>query len=68
MPVIILIIVDLPAPFGPRYPTASPASIANVTSLTAATSVYWRVKNVLIAPPNPENRLCWRKRFTVCWA
>src|SRR3954471_20636402 len=63
IPVSILIIVDLPAPFGPRYPTASPASIENDTSSTATTSVNSRVRSVRIAPANPGKRLCWRKRL-----
>ena len=34
----ILIVVDLPAPLGPMYPTISPASMPNVRSCTATTS------------------------------
>ena len=36
-PVSILIVVDLPAPFGPRKPTASPAAMVSVTPSTAVT-------------------------------
>src|SRR5436305_1075537 len=38
MPVSILIVVDLPAPFGPRNATSSPGSTTNDTPSTAATS------------------------------
>jgi len=38
MPVSILIVVDLPAPFGPRYPRSSPRSTRNETPLTARTT------------------------------
>src|SRR5436305_1694344 len=34
-PVIIRIVVDLPAPFGPRKPSTSPRSTSNETSFTA---------------------------------
>ena len=34
-PVIILMVVDLPAPFGPRKPRISPRSTVNETSSTA---------------------------------
>ena len=34
-PVIIFMVVDLPDPFGPRYPVISPAGAAKLTSSTA---------------------------------
>ena len=34
-PVIIRMVVDLPAPFGPRKPSTSPRSTVNETPLTA---------------------------------
>lgn len=40
MPVSILIVVLLPAPFGPMNPTTSPGSMLNDTSWTAWTSSY----------------------------
>ena len=38
MPASILIVVDLPAPFGPTNATRSPGSIRNDTPSTATTS------------------------------
>ena len=35
-PVIIRIVVDFPAPFGPRNPSTSPRSTPNETSFTAS--------------------------------
>ena len=37
-PITIRIVVDLPAPFGPRKPVTFPASTSNVRSSTARTS------------------------------
>src|SRR6266545_8116185 len=40
----ILIVVDLPAPFGPRKPNVSPAATAKSMPLTASTSPYFLVR------------------------
>ena len=53
-PVSILIVVDLPAPFGPMKPTNSPSSIRNDTPSTARTrsdSVSTRLRS---APKKPR--------------
>ncbi len=39
-PVIIFIVVDLPAPFGPRKPSTCPASTLNEMSSTAVKAPY----------------------------
>ena len=49
-PVSILIVVDLPAPFGPRKPTASPAAMVSVTPSTAVTRFRRATTNVLVRP------------------
>jgi hypothetical protein len=53
MPVSILIVVDLPAPFGPRYATDSPASMLRSMWSTASLSVYLRVTKCLSEPTSP---------------
>ena len=42
MPVSIFTVVDLPAPFGPMYPTSEPASISKLMPSTARTTVRSR--------------------------
>ena len=37
-PVIIFTVVDLPDPFGPRYPSTSPGRTEKLTRLTAVTA------------------------------
>src|SRR4051812_34949624 len=41
---IILIVVDLPAPFGPRKPNISPGWTSKLTSLTAVKLLNFRVR------------------------
>src|SRR5439155_15382285 len=64
MPVSILIVVDLPAPFGPTQPTISPRPIANDTSRTARTSRYLRYTSEPIAPNRPERCSATRNVFS----
>jgi len=56
MPVSILIVVDLPAPLGPMYPTSSPASSDMLMPSTATRSTYVREKSVLSVPATPGVR------------
>ena len=49
----ILIVVDLPAPLGPIYPTISPFLIENDISLTASIYLYFLLKNDFKAPNFP---------------
>src|SRR5690625_6335287 len=51
-PVSILMVVDLPAPLGPRYPTISPSSIRSETSSTARETTVRVVKK----DRSPEKR------------
>ena len=44
IPLMILMVLLLPAPLGPMYPTISPAPTENDTSRRASTSVYAREK------------------------
>ena len=46
MPVSILIVVDFPAPLGPRQPTISPRAMAKVSPSTARTSWERAVEQV----------------------
>jgi hypothetical protein len=52
----ILSVVVLPAPFGPRNPTRSPAAISKDTSSTARTVLYVRRNTDLSAASNPGGR------------
>ena len=44
MPVSILMVVDFPAPFGPRYPTISPSSMRREMSSTARVVIFCVLK------------------------
>ena len=55
IPVNILIVVDFPAPFGPRYPTSSPGRMSKEMSLTAGTTVCCRVSSVRRPAKRPWN-------------
>src|SRR6185312_15634167 len=60
IPVSILIVVDLPAPFGPRYPTSSPGSISKFTPFTArvvSRLVLNRARNLGNRPGSTAGRL-----------
>jgi len=46
-------VVVFPAPFGPRNPTTSPASIANEIPSTACVSSIWRRTRLSSDPRNP---------------
>ncbi|GIF78018.1 hypothetical protein Asi02nite_75360 [Asanoa siamensis] len=50
-PVIIRIVVDLPAPLGPRKPVTVPGAHSNETSLTAVCAPYRLVKLVTLIMP-----------------
>ena len=56
MPLIIFIVLLLPAPFGPIYPIISPSPIENETFLSACTYVYSFLKSAFSASPNPAFR------------
>src|SRR5579863_2627361 len=53
-PVIIFIVVDLPAPLGPRKPRTSPAGTVNETSSTAASGpnflTRWEISSMASDP------------------
>src|SRR5215472_281186 len=53
MPVSILIVVDLPAPFGPTKPTASPRSISKLIASTATTGAYSGRQRARRLPTSP---------------
>src|SRR5688572_15822395 len=53
MPVSILMVVDLPAPFGPIKPSNSPASIWNVSLRTASTELYSGLSSACTEPRIP---------------
>jgi hypothetical protein len=55
MPLSILSVVVFPAPFGPRNPINSPASIENDTPLTASTLTVSRVTSDFNAPASPAS-------------
>ena len=67
-PVSILMVVDFPAPLGPRYPTSSPRSISNEILSTARISWYSDDKRVLIPPKKPGRLLTTRNVFERSWA
>ena len=54
MPVNSFIVVDLPAPFGPIYPTISPCFISNDTSLIALIIFLLQENNLCITEPFPS--------------
>src|SRR5690554_6949863 len=51
-PVIIRIVVDLPAPFGPRKPSTSPLSTANDTPRTAWIGPKLRLRSFMVSIPS----------------
>src|SRR5512132_2916144 len=53
-------VVVLPAPFGPRKPTRSPAAMEKLTSSTALTFSYGRWKSERRAARSPGGRRCTR--------
>jgi hypothetical protein len=53
MPVSILIGIDLPAPFGPRWPTLSPSSIMKAMPSTARIVSCWCVTRVCTVENRP---------------
>ncbi|MNI57167.1 hypothetical protein D3C73_1122110 [compost metagenome] len=57
MPLMILMVVDFPAPFGPIYPTISPGWMLNEISVNAWTSVCSRTINAFAACSSPVVRL-----------
>src|ERR1700687_1359780 len=57
MPVNILMEVDLPAPFGPMYPTISPRAISKEMLSTALTGRYSRSNRLTNPPRRPSRRL-----------
>src|SRR5579863_2734175 len=61
IPVSILIVVDLPAPLGPIYPTSSPGSSAKFTPPTATRSSYSGEMRERNAPRAPGVRFVVRK-------
>ena len=52
----ILMVVDLPAPLAPMYPTISPFSISKEISLTAFSVLYSRYTKSKNAPLKPSRR------------
>src|SRR5690606_17165562 len=60
MPVSILMVVDFPAPLGPRYPTNSPGAISKVMRSTALTSRPSLEKRPRSAPKSPRRSLATR--------
>ena len=54
IPQSIFMVVDLPAPLGPMYPTISPFFISKEISSTACTSLYFLLISVLNASFSPE--------------
>ena len=61
-------VVDLPAPLGPTYATASPASIDRSTWSTAVLSTNRRTKRCLTAPRIPGSLSGLRKTLVSCRA
>lgn len=57
MPVSILMVVDLPAPFGPSRASSSPGATSKVTSETASFATRSGLIRDLIAPDNPGRRM-----------
>src|ERR1700704_3401640 len=60
-PVIIFIVVDLPAPFGPRNPNTSPAGTLNDTLSTATTGPNFLTRlriSSIPSPPRAGGPLC----------
>src|SRR5665213_1024340 len=56
-------VVDLPAPLGPIYPTTSPSSTEIFTFSTATFSSYVREKSAPTAPASPSPRTTERNVF-----
>src|SRR3981081_3595773 len=57
-PVIIFIVVDLPAPLGPRKPSTSPAGTLNEISSTAIRGPKFLTRlQISSISPSPEGRL-----------
>jgi hypothetical protein len=55
-PVIIFIVVDLPAPFGPRKPRTSPAATLNDTSSTATSGPNFLTRRLISSIPSLRRR------------
>ena len=66
MPVSIFIVVDLPAPLGPIYPTISPSFTRNETSSTATTVCFSRASSVRSVPQRPPRRPYFVKTLRAC--
>ena len=65
------IVVDFPAPFGPRNPVTRPASAVKLTSSTAVNVPYFLVSpsTVIMGRPLPEHgvRLVMVVRTSLRW-
>src|SRR5262245_18453195 len=71
MPASSFTVVDLPAPFGPMYPTISPRSMARSMPRSAWTVLCRRATTPASAPRRPGRRTATRKLFarpraTIC--
>ena len=64
IPVSILIVVDLPAPFGPTYPMISPLLMDRLMLSTTRFTTYSGVNNVRMAPNLPLYCLGMRNSLT----
>ena len=63
MPHIILIVVDLPAPFAPIYPTISPSGTVKLIPSTARISSYFLENSVFTIPERPFPRIGFLNTF-----
>ena len=61
-----LIVVDLPAPFGPMYPTISPFLIEKEILLIAFISLYFLLKKVFKVPNFPFSLIGTLKVLLIC--